>query len=90
MQRKLTITVSDDAYRGLRHRIGRGEISRFIESLVRPHVVTDRDLEDDYREALADQLRTVAKERLQEPMGSLSATEMLAVERAIRVQLGLP
>ncbi|MGE0542748.1 MAG: type II toxin-antitoxin system PemK/MazF family toxin [Dehalococcoidia bacterium] len=40
--------------------------------------------------ALADQIRTVAKERLQECVGSLPATELLAVERAIRVQLGLP
>lgn len=54
MQRKLTITVSDEVYRGLHHPIGRGEISRFIESLVRPHVVTDRDLEDEYRAELAE------------------------------------
>jgi len=54
MQRKLTITVSDDVYRGLHHHIGRGEISRFIESLVRPHVVTDRELEEEYREAAAN------------------------------------
>jgi len=39
--------------------------------------------------ALADQIRTVAKERLQEQLGLLAATDMLAVERAIRVQLGL-
>jgi len=55
MQRKLTITVSDEVYRGLHHHIGRGEISRFIETLVRPHVVTDRDLEDEYRAAAADE-----------------------------------
>ncbi|MGD9894491.1 MAG: addiction module antitoxin [Dehalococcoidia bacterium] len=55
MQRKLTITVSDEVYRGLHHHIGRGEISRFIETLVRPHVVTDRDLEDEYRDAAADE-----------------------------------
>jgi predicted CopG family antitoxin len=55
MHRKLTITVSDEVYRGLHHHIGRGEISRFIESLVRPHVVTDRDLEDEYRAAAADE-----------------------------------
>lgn len=40
--------------------------------------------------ALADQIRSVAKERLREQVGSLSAADMLAVERAIRVQLGLP
>jgi predicted CopG family antitoxin len=55
MQRKLTITVSDEVYRGLHHHIGRGEISRFIETLVRPHVVTDRGLEEEYREATRDE-----------------------------------
>ena len=54
MQRKLTITVADDVYRGLHQRVGRGEISRFIESLVRPHVVTDSELEAEYREAAMD------------------------------------
>ena len=54
MQRKLTITIADDVYRGLHQQIGRGEISRFIESLVRPHVVDDQALEAEYREAARD------------------------------------
>ncbi len=54
MQRKLTITVSDDVYRGLHHRVGRGGISRFIEDLVRPHVTADDDIERLYREAAQD------------------------------------
>ena len=54
MHRKLTITVADDVYRGLHQKVGRGEISRFIEGLVRPHVVTDADLEAGYREMAAD------------------------------------
>jgi predicted CopG family antitoxin len=55
MQRKLTITVSDDVYRGLHHRVGRGGISRFIEDLVRPHVAVDDELERLYREAAQDE-----------------------------------
>lgn len=39
--------------------------------------------------ALADQIRTAAKERLSDRIGELSAPDLLAVERAIRVQLGL-
>lgn len=54
MQRKLTITLSDDVYRGLHRQIGRGEISRFIERLVRPLVVTTDDLEAAYRTAAQD------------------------------------
>ncbi len=39
MQKKLTITVDEDVYRGLHEVIGRGKIARFIEELVRPHVL---------------------------------------------------
>jgi len=55
MQRKLTITISDEVYRGLHHLVGRGEISRFIETLVRPHVVADEALETEYRQAARDE-----------------------------------
>jgi mRNA interferase MazF len=39
--------------------------------------------------AMADQLTTVSKTRLQNRMGRLSETDMQAVEQAIKVQLGL-
>ncbi len=52
--RKLTITVADEVYRGLHRRVGRGQISSFIEELVRPHVVDDAELEAAYREMAAD------------------------------------
>ena len=41
------------------------------------------------RKAMADQLATVSKERLGDRLGRLEAADMKAVERAIRVQLGL-
>ena len=41
------------------------------------------------RKALADQIATVSKQRLQEPLGKLSEKDMNSVERAIRIQLGL-
>ena len=41
------------------------------------------------RKAMADQIATVSKERLQERFGKLSEKDMNAVERAIRIQLGL-
>ena len=55
MQRKLTITVDDEVYRGLHEKVGRGQISSFIEELVRPHVVEESALEAAYREAAADE-----------------------------------
>ena len=41
------------------------------------------------QKAMAHQIRTVAKERLAERLGSLAPSDLMAVERAIRVQLGL-
>src|SRR5438309_2547201 len=42
------------------------------------------------RKAMADQLTTVSKLRLQSMLGSLSPSDLGQVERAIKVQLGLP
>jgi hypothetical protein len=55
MRRKLTITLADEVYRGLHHRVGRGQISRYIEDLVRPDVVMDDELEELYRQAALDE-----------------------------------
>ena len=52
------------------------------EALVR---VRGRD-----QKAMADQIRTVTKERLVEAAGALTLADLRAVEGAIRVQLGLP
>jgi predicted CopG family antitoxin len=39
MQKKLTLTVDEEVYEGLHKTIGPRKISKFIEGLVRPHVV---------------------------------------------------
>ena len=39
LQKKLTISIDEQVYYGLHNVIGRGNISRFIEGLVRPHVI---------------------------------------------------
>ena len=39
MQKKLTITVDEEVYAGLHKFIGPRKISRFVQELVRPHVV---------------------------------------------------
>lgn len=56
MQKKLTITLDERVYKGLHAVIGRRRISRFIEALVRPHVV-NKDLEDGYRQMARDEAR---------------------------------
>ena len=39
MQKKLTITIDEAVYKGLHKNIGPRKISKFVEELVRPHVV---------------------------------------------------
>ena len=56
MQKKLTITLDARIYNGLHNVIGRGRISRFIESLVRTHVL-GKDLEVDYGQMAQDEAR---------------------------------
>jgi hypothetical protein len=56
MQKKLTLTVDEDVYNGLRTVIGPRKISHFVEELVRPHVVK-RELYDGYRDMAADRVR---------------------------------
>jgi predicted CopG family antitoxin len=56
MQKKLTITIDEEVYEGLHRVIGPGRISRFIETLVRPHVVS-AELAQEYRAMAADEVR---------------------------------
>jgi len=54
--KKLTITVDNDVYRGLKKKVGPRRISRFLNDLARPHVVED-DLLTAYREMAEDRAR---------------------------------
>jgi hypothetical protein len=56
MQKKLTITIDEEVYKGLHSVIGRGRISRFLEDLARPHVVS-RELDAAYEEMAGDEVR---------------------------------
>jgi len=56
MQKKLTITIDEQVYEGLYAVIGRRRISRFIEDLVRPHVI-HQELEAVYKQMAQDEER---------------------------------
>lgn len=56
VQKKLTITVDERVYDGLRTVVGPRRISQFIESLVRPYVV-GKDLELAYRQMAEEEAR---------------------------------
>lgn len=56
MQKKLTITVDEEVYKGLHKIIGPRKISKFVEALVRPHVVRP-NLESAYAQMARDNKR---------------------------------
>lgn len=56
MQKKLTITVNERLYERPHKVIGRGNISGFIESLLRPYLLSE-NLEDAYRRMAEDETR---------------------------------
>lgn len=56
MQKKLTLTIDEEVYKGLYEVIGPGKISHFIEELVRPYV-TKKDLYAAYKEMASNEHR---------------------------------
>jgi predicted CopG family antitoxin len=54
--KKLTISVDNDVYRGLKKKVGPRKISRFLNDLARPHVV-ESDLLAAYRQMAQDEAR---------------------------------
>ena len=72
MQTKLTITVDEKVYEGLHKVVGRRRISRFIEDLVRPYVLS-QDLEAAYQQMARDEVReTEALEWSEATIGDVS------------------
>jgi predicted CopG family antitoxin len=59
MQKKMTITLDQAVYDGLYRRIGKRKMSKFIEELVKPHVL-DTSLDEGYRAMGADRKREMA------------------------------
>jgi predicted CopG family antitoxin len=61
MQRKLTITVDEEVYKGLHNKIGRDRISSFLNRLARPYVVSE-EIEASFRRMASDEERESAAE----------------------------
>lgn len=53
MHKRMSITLEDSVYEGLRRTVGRRHMSQFIEDLLRPHVL-DTALDDAYKAMAAD------------------------------------
>jgi len=72
MQKKLTITIDEKVYDGLKKRVGPRRISHFIEDLVRPHVI-DEELELAYAQMAQDEGREAeAFEWIEAVVGDIS------------------
>lgn len=56
MQKKLTISLNEVVYDELCRVVGRGNISKFIERMIAPHLKAG-DLDAAYREMAADSVR---------------------------------
>lgn len=56
MQKKMTIRIDETVYDGLYRMIGKRHVSKYIEDLLRPHVV-DTSLDEGYRAMAADKAR---------------------------------
>ena len=56
VQKKLTITMDEEVYQGLHKTIGPRKISKFVEDLVRPHVIHP-NLESAYADMARDTKR---------------------------------
>lgn len=65
MQKKLTITLDEQVYDNLHVVIGRRNISQFIETLVRPHVL-GTELEAAYQQMAHDEQREAEAEEWSE------------------------
>ncbi len=74
MQKKLTISVSEEVYRGLYAKVGAGRISRFFDRLARAHLLSE-GLRESYAAMAADEDREREAEEWSENLTPESADE---------------
>ena len=56
MQKKLTISIDESRYNALYNVVGKRKISRFIEDLIKPKLITP-NLDKSYKEMSENQIR---------------------------------
>ena len=84
--KKPIVAINEEVYNGLYPIIGPGKMGRFIEELVCPHVLK-KDMYAANKEMAADQIRE--SEAMKWAEGTISATEMEGVSKAISTRLDL-
>ena len=81
------IIVSNDASNGA---MGRVQVIPVTSNTSKLYVFESRiDVKGAQGKAMADQIMTADKQRLKKRIGKVSPSEMLGIERAIKIQLGI-
>ena len=81
------VVVSNDAANARLNRIQVVPLSSQVDRIHPAEAIVT--LNDGSRKAMADQITTVSKRRLLRHLGSLSVSDFAAVQRVIKIQLGL-
>lgn len=83
MHKRMTIILDEAVYEGFYRTVGKRRISRFIEDLVRPHVMNN-SLDEGYRAMAADKEReTEAKEWIDALANSINVMPAKAVSSGV-------
>lgn len=81
------MVLSNDSANAVLNRVQVVPISSRVERLYPAEALVV--LNGERRKAMADQIATASKHRLQRRLGELAPKDLAAVERVVRVQLGL-
>ncbi len=81
------VIVSNDASNGAMHRV---QVVPVTSNTAKLYVFESRiEVKGAQGKAIADQIMTADKQRLKKRIGKVTPAEMLGIERAIKIQLGL-
>ena len=83
----LNLIVSNDASNGAMNRV---QVIPVTSNTSKLYVFESRiEVKGAQGKAMADQIMTADKQRLKKRIGKVSPSEMLGIERAIKIQLGI-